>query len=81
MVRCPIGHPQETQLGSPIRDDPDWTYPTVRSGDLVTLLEIMDTTEDKLLVLAQINGAPTLGWLYSYELQQVQAATDNTQRR
>ena len=72
--------PQKTQLGSPIENDPDWRYPEVTPGDLVTVVGRM-TNWEAVIVLAYVDGEPRVGWLYDYEVEQVQAATDNMQRR
>ena len=80
-VKCPKSYPQKTQLGSPIENDPDWRYPEVTTGDLVTVVGKHQANWEAILVLASIDGTPWVGWLYHYELEQVQAANDSQQGR
>ncbi len=72
---------QKTQLGSPIENDPDWTYPEIMSGELATVVGRMIVDWEAVIVLASVDGTPRVGWLYDYEVEQVHSATDNMQRR
>lgn len=80
-VKCPKSYPEKTQLGPPRENDPDWRYPEVTTGDIVTAVGQHQSNSEAILVLADVDGRPWVGWLYDYEVEQVQAANDSKQGR
>lgn len=69
-----------TQLGPPtLLDEKGWHWPEVAKGDIVTVIgqhgDLSRHIEiDQFVVLAQVNEQPVVGWLYHYELEEVNSA-------
>jgi hypothetical protein len=66
---------QSTQLGPTLLQEAEWRWPEISRGDIVTVIGPHEASRhikiDQFVVLAQVNEHPVVGWLYHYELEEV----------
>jgi len=74
---------QSTQLGPTALQESGWRWPEISRGDFVTVIGPHEASSfiehDQFVVLAQVNEQPVVGWLYHYELEEINTTDQEDQ--